>query len=167
MRGLVAQWHKLALPVIRTKEFAITWADFLNGWQKVKNPYGTTLKAITADLDFTTPLPPSIEALSYGAAAQHLIRLCLGLQKHHGVGPFFLSVRMAGEVLGVHFTDASKMLTVLVVDGVLTLVSKGAGRYASRYRFAWSELQGIEAEARFDDEPAALSRTQSNIAGVN
>lgn len=48
--------------------------------------------------------------------------------------PFFISARQAGEVLGVHFTDASKMLSALVADGGLTLVSKGAGKVASRYR---------------------------------
>jgi hypothetical protein len=40
-------------------------------------------------------------------------------------------------VLGIHFTDASKMLAALVRDGVLQLVSKGAGKVASRYRFRW------------------------------
>ena len=167
MRGLVTQWHQLALPRMRTKEFTITWADFLNGWEKVEKPYGTTLQAITIGLDLTTPLPPGIEALGYGAAGQHLVRLCLALQKHHGAEPFFLSVRVAGELLGVHFTDASKILTVLVADGVLSLVSKGAGKRASRYRFAGHVLNGFEAEATLDDKPAELSRTHQSIAGRN
>jgi len=57
------------------------------------------------------------------------------LQAHHGDAPFFISARQAGDVLGIHFTDASKMMAALVTDGVLQLVSKGVGKVASRYRF--------------------------------
>lgn len=167
MRGVVMQWHKSVLPVIRTKDFIITWADFLNGWEKVEKPYGATLLAITASIDPSTPLPPGIESLRYGAAGQHLVRLCLALQKHHGDEPFFLSVRVAGDLLGMHFTDASKMLTVLVADGVLSLVFKGAGKRASRYRFAGSGLKEFEAEARFNGEPPSLSCTQQNNTGMD
>ena len=138
LRAIAQEWHRLALPVIGTKDFAVTWTDFTRGLEKVRQPHGTTMQAIITNIDRTTPLPPGIEALGYGSTGLDLVRLCMALQLHEGTAPFFISARQAGEVLGVHFTDASKMLSALVADGVLTLVSKGVGRKASRYRFAWS-----------------------------
>ncbi len=138
LRAIVQEWHRLALPVIGTKDFATSWAEFLSGWDKVRAPHGAIMDSIVQGIDHTAPLPPAIAQLGYGTAGNRLVRVCQALQAHHGTDPFFISARQAGEVLGVHFTDASKMLSALVADGVLTLVSKGAGKVASRYRFAWS-----------------------------
>jgi TPP-dependent trihydroxycyclohexane-1,2-dione (THcHDO) dehydratase len=63
----------------------------------------------------------------------------MALQKHEGDKPFFISARVAGDLAGVHYTDASKMLAAFVTDGVLELVKKGAGKVASRYRFIWRQ----------------------------
>ncbi|MFN7121895.1 MAG: hypothetical protein ACK4NM_07670, partial [Hydrogenophaga sp.] len=78
-----------------------------------------------------------IADLGYGDAGNRLVCICKALAAHHAPDPFFLSSRQAGELLGVHFTDASKMLAALVMDRVLHLESRGAGRVASRYRFSW------------------------------
>jgi hypothetical protein len=136
LRAFVMAWHESALPVIATKDFTVTFTDFMRGWDRVKHPYGQTMQTITQSIDHSRPLPAAIQGLGYGAHAQHLVRLCMALQEHQRDEPFFLSARQAGEQLGVHFTDASKMLAALVADGVLTLVSKGAGAKASRYRIA-------------------------------
>jgi hypothetical protein len=138
LRDLVSRWHELALPIIGTKDFSTSWGDFINGWNQVRHPYGETMQSIIDGIDFTAPLPKGVVDLGYGAHGNHLVRVCMALQAHQGDMPFFISARQAGEVLGVHFTDAAKMLTALVVDGVLTLVTKGAGQVASRYRYAWS-----------------------------
>ena len=47
-----------------------------------------------------------------------------------------MSARQCGELLGVHFTDANKFLTAFIADGLLKLVSRGAGKKASRYMVA-------------------------------
>ncbi len=137
LRVLVIKWHDLAQPVIGTKDFAITWADFLYGWEKVQKPFGSTMQAITATIDYESPLPAGLDALGYGEPCKRLVRLCIALQVHQGTVPFFISARQAGEQLGLHFTDASKMLRALVADKVLEEVSKGAGKVASRYRYIW------------------------------
>src|SRR5690606_5311542 len=36
LRSIVERWHKLALPVIRTKAFEESWFDFLAGFDQVK-----------------------------------------------------------------------------------------------------------------------------------
>ncbi len=136
LRDIARGWHDLALPVIETKDFSITLTDFMRGWEKVRQPHGSTMSNIISNLD-TTPLPAGIEALGYGERGNRLVRLCVALQAHHREEPFFISARQAGEQIDVHFTDASKMLAALCFDGVLTLVKKGAWKVASRYRFAW------------------------------
>lgn len=139
LRAIVQEWHRLALPVIGTKDFTITLTDFMRGWAKVKQPHGETMDNIINAIDFTAPLPTGIAALGYGEAANRLVRICQALQAHEGSEkPFFISARQAGELTGMHYTDASKVLAALVMDGVLVLVSKGSGRVASRYRWAWA-----------------------------
>ena len=64
-RVIVKRWHELALPVIGTKEFAVTWADFERGWEQVKYPFGQTLQPILDGIDHSAPLPEGIVALGY------------------------------------------------------------------------------------------------------
>ncbi len=136
LRAIAREWHRLALPVIGTKEFSVTLTDFLRGWENVKHPHGATLNTIIESIDFSAPLPAGIEALGYGPAANRLVQICAALQAHEGDEPFFISSRQAGELIGLHFTDASKVLAALVADGVLELVKRGTGRMASRYRYS-------------------------------
>ncbi|AVP57756.1 hypothetical protein C7H73_08855 [Pulveribacter suum] len=138
LRAIVQEWHRLAEPVIGTKDFSTSWAEFLTGWDKVRAPHGEVMGGILRNIDHAAPLPTGIEALGYGASAIHLVRVCRALQAHHGAEPFFISARQAGEVLALGHKEAALMLRALVADGVLVLVSKGAGKVASRYRFAWS-----------------------------
>ena len=138
LRAIVQEWHRLALPVIGTKDFSESWAEFLTGWDKVKSPHGHELQRILSGIDHGAPLPSGIAALGYGVRAMHLVRVCMALQVHHGTEPFFIGARTAGEVIGIRHEEAALMLRAMVLDGVLTLVSKGAGRKASRYRWAWS-----------------------------
>lgn len=87
-------------------------------------------------MDHAEQLASRFSELGYQESGQRLIRICAALQAHHEPEPFFLASRQAGELLGMHFTEAAKMLVALVADGVLTLISKGAGMKASRYRFS-------------------------------
>ncbi len=148
LRAIVVEWHRMALPVIGTKDFATTWTDFLRGLEKVRNPHGETLQSILETVDDAVPMPEWIVVLQYGEATHRLIRICSALQAHAGDEPFFLSARQAGELLGLHFTDAAKVLSALVFDGVVTLVSKGSGRVASRYRM--NARVGLASGARLD-----------------
>jgi hypothetical protein len=137
LREIVTRWHAQAMAVIGTKDFSVTLTDFFNGWEKVRLPHGVVMQSVLEKIDHRSPLPSGIASLGYGDTGNHLVRVCAALQAHQGDEPFFISARQAGEVLGVHFTDASKMMAALVGDGVLRLVSKGVGRVASRYRFGW------------------------------
>lgn len=127
------KWHQAALPTISTKEFSVTWYDFSRGFEQVRYPAGVTLKEILGDIDLNTPIPDKLSALGFGPRESHLFLICQRLQTGAGTGPFFLSSRQAGELLGIHFTAAAKMLATFVTDGLLKEVQKGAGGKASRY----------------------------------
>ena len=128
---VVKVWHTLHLQVIGTKEFPATWADFRNAWERVKQPYGSTLGICLS----TLPNAPDVAALSdYGPKAIHLAQICLALQARAGDSPFFLSSRIAGQLIGYHFTDAATLLRCFVNEGWLVLVKAGAGSRASRYK---------------------------------
>ena len=133
-RPHVKKWHRTALPVIATKPFDDTWSEFVGGFHKVKHPYDSSLlfkifESVSSesievlDLDYESPI------------TRDLLRLCVGLDRHHGGEVFFLACRMAGEVCGISYTAAAKCLQMLVKDDVLRLVLPGTpSRKAARYQ---------------------------------
>src|SRR5690606_26630328 len=139
LRAIVEQWHRLALPNLGTPEFQASWGDFSRGWDGVRVPYGSVLNNIVDQIDMTTPIPASLAKLGYQSNGSLLIRTCKQLQINAGDAPFFLSARQAGELIGVHFTDASSYLTAMCADDVPELVKRGSGKKASRYRYIWPE----------------------------
>lgn len=139
LRAILEEWHRRARPVIGTAEFSESWGDFQRGWDAVRTPFGSVLKGIMEDLELATDIPERIADLGYQEKGYLLIRICKQLQAAAGDGPIFLSARQAGELIGVHFTDASKYLHALVADGILELVKRGAGKQASRYRYVLRE----------------------------
>jgi hypothetical protein len=128
---IVKQWHAKHLHVIGTKDFAASWVDFRNAWSRVREPYGATLGQCLSNL----PLAPEIpELIDYGVKAIHLMRICMALQAHEGTSQFFLSSRIAGELIGCHFTDAAALLQRFVYEGWLEIIKAGAGKKATRYK---------------------------------
>jgi len=149
LRAVVSEWHRLALPVIGTAEFSVSWGDFMRGWGAVRVPFGSVLNNLLMEIDMTAELPSGLLALGYQEKGYLLIRICKQLQRNAGDGVFFLSARQAGELIGACHTDAAKMLYALVTDGVLELVTRGAGKMASRYRYVWpDEAAGDPANHR-------------------
>lgn len=139
LREIVTEWHRRALPTIGTASFVESWGDFQRGWDVCHTPYGSVLNRILGEIDMTEKTPESLVSLGYDDKALLLCRICKQLQANAGEGPFFISARQAGELIGIHFTDASKVLYALVADDVLELVKRGAGRVASRYRYIWPD----------------------------
>lgn len=142
LRSIVRQWHEAALPFIGSKEFTTSLYDFRRGFESVRYPAGTTFKEIIGVIDMESVLPNGLTRLGYGERGLHLVRICMRLQEQAGESPFFISSRQAGELLGIHYTDAAKMLWALKSDGVLELVSQGVGNKASRYRYIWPDEAG-------------------------
>lgn len=133
LRQIVLAWHEKVSSIVGTKEFSITWYDFLRAWNEIKQPYGERLQKALYQYE-NLELSEHIEKLGYGESALRLIKICKALQIYHENEPFFISVRKAGELIDEHFTDAAKILNALVCDEILELVTKGTGNKASRYR---------------------------------
>lgn len=137
LRGLVRQWFELAKPVIGTQEFVTSWGDFKRAWEAVKFPAGEALAPVLAALKEPEPIPDELQERGFCDRDWLLVRLCRELQLLAGDEPFFIGARKAGEILDMHYTDASALLRALVADGIIQLVSRGSGSKASRYRFTW------------------------------
>lgn len=80
-------------------------------------------------------LPPFAEEYDR-VETRRLVKLCRELQRLSGAAPFFISCRVAGELLGIDHLTASRLLGMLVTDGVLTVARAAFGRTATRYHYA-------------------------------
>ena len=139
LRGIVQEWYERALPVIRTKNFDESWADFTYGWPRVKWPRGLVLGlALTKALDDTTN--PAQASIYSDPRNQLLVRVCWQLQRICGDAPFFLSCRNAGRIMEVSHTEASKRLEMLIADGILEIAERYTTNKATRYHFKeWND----------------------------
>jgi hypothetical protein len=135
MKALIRAWHTAACPYIRTKYFEESWADFAEGWGKVRNPKGQ--EPIHAMFASAAANIPEVAKQYEQPELQRLVALCRILQQGAGDQPFFLATRVAGELLGVSYPHASRWLRLLQVDEVLQLVELGTvgKRRASRFRY--------------------------------
>src|SRR4029453_4826958 len=96
-RPIVKLWHGRAYPVIGTKPFEETWADFIRAYPKVQFPIGedpmTEIFAIAEASE-----PPSCAVDYEWIVTIRLIKLCRELQRAAGDKPFHLACRIAGEL---------------------------------------------------------------------
>lgn len=130
----VKDWFDHVQHVVGTQEFAVTWADFEGAWDRVKHPVGAVLRDLLLTVNHDSPLPEAFASCGFGVKAAHLYRVCERLQAHEGEAPFFLSVRQAGELIDMDHGDAAKILRAFIAKDMLVEVTKGKGKFASRYR---------------------------------
>ena len=137
LRPILQEWHRQALPIIRTKDFAETWADFLESWKAVKVPVGDGVIDVAFERALTSPAPRQVvEVYGLGAVAL-LASLCRELQRIADKDEFYLDCRGAGDLLGISHVSAWRFLNILCADGVLIPGTKGsmATMKASRFRY--------------------------------
>ena len=137
LKPLVEEWHRLALPNIRTKPFDETWSDFVEAHRNVDPTLcGDSAVAAMHRAD-AKALPP--DALLYDSViVRRLVGLCRELSSLSSAGDFFLSCREAARLLGTsEHKSVARWLQMLVADGVLIEVVKGGPHTnrASRYRW--------------------------------
>jgi hypothetical protein len=144
LRQIIVEWHRRALPTIRTTEFTETWADFLLAWPRVKFAAGQG----AVDVAFARAIaaePPARAAQLYTERPILLLAsLCRELQRIAGADEFYLDCRTAGKLIGKDPTTAWRLLNVLCADGILAAGTKGsrATHKASRFRFLDVEQGG-------------------------
>jgi hypothetical protein len=140
LRAIVQEWHRRALPKIRTREFEETWIDFLKAWPRVRHVKGTEpmtqvfQRAVEGER-------PQVAVMKYpeNQRLQILVSLCRELQRAAGAQPLYLSCRAAGRLFSVSHTEAARWLFLLESDGILQVVTKGGThenpRNATRFRY--------------------------------
>jgi hypothetical protein len=136
LKPYVRAWHERAKPNITTQAFDESWIDFRNGWVRIKyargeNPMTQVLEAACRSQ------VPEVAMQFEQDELRLLVAVCREAQRRAGDGPFFLSCRMAGELVGVPFKLAWRWLRHLVDEEILDEVSPGslAGNRAARYRY--------------------------------
>ena len=142
LEPIVRRWHERALPIIGTKPFSETLADFEHAWESVKFPKGVDIVQLVWQKVKAGTWPTEAERYD-SPDMRWLLALCLGLQRHHGPGrQFFLSCRSAGEALKRDHTDAAKWLKKFTRDGLLVATPQPGRHHAHRYRYlgpSWKE----------------------------
>jgi len=133
LKAIVRRWHTLAMPVIGTKSFDVTWADFLEAWRHARCPlFGDLLRAALEQAKQT--LPPDAAAYE-DEQTKTLIALCHQLAVSHPKHEFFLSSHVLNQLMDLPQPSAFRRLRMLVADGVLSVVNVGDARRATRYQW--------------------------------
>jgi len=135
-KPIVKQWHKLALPYIRTKPFTDTWFAFTRAWDRVKFPKGSDPISEAYARAVESDTPPDCDEYDIEAVV-NLVKLCRQLQAMAGDKAFYLDCRTAGQLIGVDHTTAWRWLRGLAHDRVIEVVSTGSktSRKANEYRY--------------------------------
>lgn len=143
LRDLVKEWHRRALPKIRTKDFIETWGDFVHAWGSVKLAANVDVRAEALNRARSMPPPSWASDSDYPSKALLLATICRELQRQTGADPFYLSQRDAADLVGVDPTTANVWLKAFVADGGIAVVERGlpGGSKATRYRYIAGDLE--------------------------
>jgi hypothetical protein len=134
LRRHVEDWHRAALPYIRTKDFGATWADFINAWDSVEMPAGATL-AMVEQMANEDSFSLGLADMNLDKVAR-LLRAAAVARGEDGV--FFMDFRTMGKSVGLSAVAARKITLRLVAMGHLAVVEKGtAGRRGRATVWRW------------------------------
>lgn len=136
--AILDQWHSrnqhLRAGVSREEYLA----EFLRGLTNAKIPLSETPLSLAASLIESEPFPP--EASRYSdVKVKRLVSLCWQLQRLTAPGPFFLTCRDAGKIVGIEYTTAYRWLIAFCEPrtGFLQLKKRGSQltREGNEYAF--------------------------------
>ena len=133
LRPFVQQWHQLALPVIGTKPFVETWADFLHAFKGAKYPLGTDAVDEAARHVDAENLPAFTDKYDE-IGTKILVALCFEMAKRNG-GYFFLSTHDAAPRVRLTPGEVWRRFRMLEDEGLIKVVERGNRRRATRYRW--------------------------------
>jgi len=137
LTAILRAWWERAKEHSRTP-YEEHFFDFAEGWRKVKFPKGTEPMTQIVERAKLGPFP-EVAAQFEQEPLRLLVAICRELQRNAGEGPFFLSSRDAGRLLGVEHTTAHRWLHGLKNMGILAIVEAGSqnpkDHKASRYRY--------------------------------
>lgn len=132
MLNVVRAWFEKFKHVIATKDWDVTWAEFKTAWSNVRVKYGQAV--LQEVLSCCSAPPPELLRPGYSTTMEKLISVCVALQQHHAPQPFFLSCRVAGEILQLGHSHAATLIKSLIQDGVLEVVEEATKTKSRRFR---------------------------------
>jgi hypothetical protein len=141
-KAVVRAWHENALPVIGTRNFDETWADFLRAYLSALLPLGASLDEWALERAKES-LPPAADGYET-ERIKLLVGICWHLATLSPQQRFFLSSHRVGELLAVSQSTAMDYLRMLCTDAVIQVIERGNQRVATRYRYV---AKGVEGEA--------------------
>jgi len=128
LASYIEEWHRQALPRIRTKEFAVTDADFYSGWNKSNVPLSDKQFSEWGKKVLEGPEPEFLQKTFFPQAGKRLWRICAALQEKRGDNDILLAARAAANIIGVEHKTVSRLFKLLVENGSLVMVKKGCFR---------------------------------------
>ncbi len=140
LEAVFARWWELALPTIETKDYAISEGDFLRAWDSVRVAFGETMSAhlkIAIECGVPQWVPEQ-----FSPECKSLAALCRQLQRVTNPQPFFLSAKMASELLDVPKMTCWRWLDLFERRRAITKISNGdfKSRLASTFHYVASDL---------------------------
>ena len=93
--------------------------------ESVESIESTLPEYLTAVWEKVKTKPPPLAADGYVLGMRDLVSLCFHLQTLAKEGTFYLACRHVGQLLGIDFRKASKMLHKLENDKIIGRISKG------------------------------------------
>jgi len=132
----VELWHAKALPNIKTKSFDATWLDFQVSWPKVEHPYYIVLDSAVAAADCRLKDGSCLKQDVYtDDCFRRLLEVCRVLAGQSADKTFFLSRRMAADIVKVDQWTAGNMLNDFCKKGFLEIAEEGTRTKARTYRW--------------------------------
>jgi hypothetical protein len=126
----VAQWHKLFIDLIRTKELCESVADFEHAWRNVKNPHGERLKQAISRMN-SYEAPANVAEM--GSVAVRLFKLVASVADLNKPQPFFLACSTAAKALDCDVSTVSRRLNDFIHLEVLRVQEEHTPRKARRF----------------------------------
>jgi hypothetical protein len=121
LRPYVERWYQAALPKIRTKEFEETWSDFLQAWESIRLPAGSTLEVVK-----NLAMGDSFTVGKGDVNLDNVARLLRSAARYRGRdGVFFMDFRTMGKCVALSPVAARKIALKLVDRGLARIVEKG------------------------------------------
>jgi hypothetical protein len=119
LRPFVQAWYRSALPNIGTKEFAVTWRDFVIAWRNVEKSPGACLEAVKRQA------AADPETLELGDSNREKVAKLMRSAARTQGGDFFMDYRTMGGCVGLSAMAARSIALYLVNAGLLMVVEKG------------------------------------------
>lgn len=144
LRDEFDQWYERAEPFLGTQDKEFNWGEFVRSWKDVIVPMGAgSLEHILEAAKQRTP--PPVLADTGNDKLCLLANICAELQERAGESVFYLDVRKAGNLIGLHWTSASRYFHALVGHKLLKCRQKAIkGVRAARYQYLGELNEGTE-----------------------